>query len=124
MNYVLTLSLCSKYYSRASLDICYGANGDDDDDDDDDCNGRGGRIGEQREEENFKKITANQLLSVCLFYPCQLIRICYLSGSAAAIVPSPPTKGLPGNIELSIFFSFITIEYTRHLPGMLKKAGS
>lgn len=54
MNYVLTLSLCPKYYSRAPLDIyCYGADGVDDDDDD--CNGRGGRKGGQREEENFKK---------------------------------------------------------------------
>lgn len=55
MNYVLTLSLCPKYYSRAPLDIyCYGADGVDDDDDDG-CNGRGGRKGGQREEENFKK---------------------------------------------------------------------
>lgn len=102
MNYVLTLSLCPKYYSRAPLDIyCYGADGVDDDDDG--CNGRGGREGGQREEENFKKIIASQLLSVHLFYPRQLIRIRYLSGSAAAIVPFPPTKGLPGNIDLSSF---------------------
>lgn len=58
---------------------------------------------EDKEKKKFLKIIASQLLSVHVFYPRQLIRIRYLSGSAAAIVPFPPTKGLPGNIDLSSF---------------------